>query len=121
MVKEIVRILNNELVERRARSHQQRGGTPFAASCPAGALPGGSNSSRIASHHRNVETSDVDSQFERVGGNDTKQPPFTQVALNLAPLKRQIAAPVTTDDFRSDRAPGKIFLEVSHQDFRCQT
>ena len=120
MVEEVVGVLNDKLVERRAGSHQQRGGTAFAAARPARPLPGGSNGARITRHHRHVEAADIDAQLEGVGGNHAQQSPFAQVALNFPPFERQIPAPVSANHFRAHRPPGKIFFQVSHQNFRGQ-
>ena len=46
---------------------------------------------------RRVEFTDVDAEFERVGGDDPQQPAFDQVVFDAAPLRRGVAGPVGRD------------------------
>src|SRR5579862_3119072 len=68
-VEEVIGVLDDVLIERRAGSYQHGGRSGLAASGATGALPGGSDSSGIARHHHSVERSDVDAELERVGGD----------------------------------------------------
>src|ERR1019366_7562350 len=53
--KKVVRMLHDELVERRRRRNEHRAGGPAAAPRTPGALPSGSNRARVTRHHTSVE------------------------------------------------------------------
>ena len=64
---EIVRMLDDKLVERRGTGHQHRAGAAAAAPGAARALPSGRDRARIACHHCRVKRADIDAELERVG------------------------------------------------------
>ncbi len=55
IAEKIVRMANDELVERRRRSDQNSAGASTAATCSTGALPGGGDGAGIAGHDDGVE------------------------------------------------------------------
>src|SRR5580698_2966466 len=92
---EILRMLDDVLIERRARGYQHSQGRRLPTPGAAGALPGRRNGSRIARHNDSVQRSDIDAQFESVRGNHGADFAIAQLAFDLATLTGQIAATIT--------------------------
>ena len=100
---EIIRMLHDELIHRRGGCHENRAGAAAAASCAAGALPGGGDRTWVASEHHGIEGTDVNAQFECVGRNHAADAAFAQAALDLAAFPGQIAAAIAAHGLRSGR------------------
>ena len=100
----IVRMLDDELIERRGRGDQHRAGSAAAASGASGALPGGGDRAGIAGHHAGVERADINAQFQRVRGDHAANAPFAQAALDFAALAGQIAAAIAANRLGRRRA-----------------
>ena len=66
----------------------------------ARALPGGRDGAGVAGHDHGVERTDIDAQFQRVGGDHGAQFAVAQLALDLAPLLGKIAAAVAANLLR---------------------
>ena len=67
----------------------------MTASGAARALPCGGDGTGVTGHHYGIERTDIDTEFERVGGDDGADIARTKALLNLAALTRQIAAAIT--------------------------
>ena len=105
----IFRMLDDELIERRGRSHEHSAGSAAAASGASRALPGGGDRAGIAGHHAGIERADIDSQFQGAGGDHAANAPLAQAALDFAALAGQIAAAIAAN--RLSRAgPRRIGL-----------
>src|SRR5882762_7852639 len=116
----IVRMANDELIERRRRRHQHRAGASTAAAGAAGALPSGGDGSGISGHDHGVERTDIDAEFERAGRNHAADFSIAQAALDFAPLTRQIAATIAANGFRLSRQLRICLLQISEKNFRMQ-
>ena len=93
-LEEIVGMLDDVLIQRRAGCHQHRQRSGLPAPGAAGALPRGGDGSRIAGHHHRVQRADVDAQLQRIGRHHAADLAVAQLALDLAALARQIAAAI---------------------------
>ena len=120
LVQEVLRMVDDVLIERRARRHHHRHRHSAAASGASDALPGRRDRSGITGKHRDIETADIDAEFQRVGGHHAANPPVSQAALDLTPLIRQIAAAIADDGFLRRRSGFDRRLQVAHQDLRNQ-
>ena len=67
----------------------------MTASGAARALPCGGDGAGVARHHDGVQRTDIDAEFERIGGDHGADIARTKALLNLAALTRQIAAAIT--------------------------
>ena len=103
-IEEIRRMPDDELIERRAARHHDRGRLAGPAPRAAGTLPRRRDRSRIPGHDRDVERADVDAELQRVGGHDGAHAAFPQPLLDLAAPVRQIAASISADASRALRA-----------------
>ena len=117
-------MIDDELIERSARRHQHPDRHAAAAAGAADALPRRSDRSGITRQDRNIEASDIDPQFQRVGRNNTTDVAVSQSALDPAALVRKISAAIA-DDLRRFRIFGKRpffdgLLQVLDQDLRDQ-
>ncbi len=65
--KEVIRMLHDELVERRGRSHQHRQRNAFTPTGPSRLLPGAGDRARIAGHDASVQRANVDPKLKGVG------------------------------------------------------
>jgi hypothetical protein len=72
----IIRVPDDELVERRRGSDQHGARASAAAPGAARTLPGGRNRARVPGHDRRVERAYVDAELERVGRNDASNAAF---------------------------------------------
>ncbi len=104
-VEEVLGMLDDVLIERRAGGHQHR----QRRGCRRPARPArchdGRDGSGIAGHHHGVERSDVDAQLESVGGDHGADLAIAQFALDLPAFARQIAAAISAHHAR--RAAGR--------------
>src|SRR5438876_1410630 len=110
-------MIHDELVQRRTRGdeHADRHSTPAARA--ADPLPRRSDGSGVPGENRNVQAADVDSQFQRIRGNDTAYSPFPQAAFNLPPLVRQITPSISDNDIIGYRPVFQRILQVPYEDF----
>ena len=117
-LEEIFGMLDDVLIERRARSHQhgQRCGLP--APRAAGPLPGGRDGPRIAGHHHGIQRADVDAQLQRIGRHHRAEFAVAQLAFDLAPFLGQIAAAVAAHTSRQLRI--EIILQIRQQNLGRQ-
>ena len=69
---QVVGVAHHELVEGSARGDHDRGRWLRAPPCPSRLLPQRSDRAGIAREHGDVQMADVDTEFERVGGNDAE-------------------------------------------------
>src|SRR5262252_649956 len=92
-------MLDDILVERRARGHQHGRRRALPPSGTAGPLPGGRNRARVAGHHHRIERPDVDPQLERIGGRDGPDLAIPKPALDLPAFARQVTATIPAHAF----------------------
>ena len=83
---EVVRMLDNELIERSRRRDEHGARTPAASSCSTCPLPRRSDRTRIASHHTRVKRSDINAEFESAGCYDATNSAVAQPPLDIASL-----------------------------------
>src|SRR5713226_2147416 len=121
IAEKIVRVPNDELIERRRRSHQYGAGVSAAASGAPGALPRCGDGAGVPGHDNGIEGADVDAEFERAGGNHTANLSIAQAALDFAPFVRQVAPAVAANGFRFSGKLGMRLLQISQKDFGVQT
>ena len=116
----IIRMLHDELIERRRGSDQHGAGASAAAPGAAGALPSGGNRSGIARHDRGVERADVDAQLQRVRRNHAANAAFAQAVLDFAALAGEIASAIAANGGRLSRRRRICLLQIGEQHFRVQ-
>src|SRR5437899_8524348 len=120
IAEEIVRVADDELIERRRRGDQHGAGAARAAAGAAGALPGRSDRAGIAGEDGGVERADVDAELERAGRNHAANAALAQAALDLASFARKIAAAIAANRLRLRRRMWIGLFEISQQEFRVQ-
>ena len=116
-LEEIIRMLDDVLVERCARRHQHRRRGRLPPPGAPGPLPGGGDRPRISRHHDRIERADVDPELERVGRHHGPYLAIAQLALDLAALLRKISAAIAAHHLRRQRPPVDRVLEIRNQDF----
>ena len=114
---EVVGMLDDVLIERRARSDQNRKRGRLAAAGAAGALPSGSDGAGIAGENDRIERADIDTQFESIGRDDGANFAGSQTLLNVAALLRQIAAAIAAHRLVRERQLRTGIFEIGGQDF----
>ncbi len=120
VAEEIVRMANDELIQRRRRSHQHGAGTPASSSRAAGALPRSGDGAGISGHHYNIEGADVNAEFQRAGRNHAADFPVAQAALDFASFVGQIATAIAANGIRLARQLRICLLQIGQKDFRVQ-
>ena len=116
----IIRMLHDELIERRGRGHQHGAGRPAPPPGPSRALPRGRNRPRVPGHHRRVQRPDINPQFQRVRRHNAANPPVAQSTLDFPSLTGQIPAAISPDRFRFARLWTVRLLQIRKQHFRVQ-
>ena len=101
----IVRMLHDELIERRGRRHHHRARCSASPPRAPRALPCGRDRARISRHHARIERTDINSQFQRVRRHHAANSPLAQPAFDFAPLARQITAAISANRLGLLRAP----------------
>src|SRR5712692_7383456 len=120
VAEKIVRVANDELIERRGGSHQHGAGASTAATSAAGALPGGRDGAGIAGHDDGIEGADVDTELERACRSNSTDFSIAEAAFDVAALVRQVAAAIATNGFRFSGQLWIGLLQIGEQDFRVQ-
>ena len=120
IAEEIVRVADDELIERRRGSDQHGAGAARAAAGAAGALPGRSDRAGIAGEHGGVERADVDAELERAGRDHTANAALAEAALDLASFTGEVAAAIAANRLRLRRRMWIGLFEISQQEFRVQ-
>src|SRR5215471_800360 len=118
LVQKIVRVIDNELIERCAGGHKHGNQHSTAAPGPADPLPGRCDRPRIPRKDRHVQAPDIDSQFQSVCRNHSANAALAQSTLDLPPLVREVSAAISNDGFLRDRALIERLLQVANEDFR---
>ncbi len=113
---EVLGVGHHELVQRRARRHQD-GRRPAAATAgAAGLLPERRDPAGIASQHRDVQVADVDAELERVGRDDAEHLALAQALLDRPAPGGQVAAAIAAHDPAVARLVGDAALDRRQQD-----
>src|SRR5207302_3557831 len=84
-------------------------------------LPGAGDGARIAAEDRCIEVADVDAQLQGIGADHAAHRTVAKAVLDLAPLQRQVAAPVAADGPGLAQAIREGLLQVAEQDLDLQT
>ena len=90
-------MVDDVLVDRRARCDEDGDAGALPPAGPAELLPRGGHRTRVAGQDRDVEAADVDAQLERVGRDDTEDLAVAQPALDRSAFGRQVAAAIAPD------------------------
>jgi hypothetical protein len=109
-------VVDDELVERRARGDKHGGRFPRFPAGPARPLPGAGDRPGIPGQDGHVEASDVDAELQGVRRDDPQDLSLPQALLDLPPLEGQIAAPVSADEAFILDGRLDVFLEVGEED-----
>jgi len=75
-LKEVIRMVGQELVKGIGGSNQHCQCRSIAAACPASLLPDACDGTRIPYQHGRFQPADVNSQFERICGNHCPDRPI---------------------------------------------
>ena len=97
VVEQELGMVDDVLVDRRARGDEDRDAGALPPAGPAELLPRGGHRARVAGQDRHVETADVDAELERVGRDDAEDLAVAQPALDRAAFGRQVAAAIAAD------------------------
>ena len=97
-------VVDDVLVDRRARGDEDRDARALPPAGPPELLPGRRDRARIAGQDRHVEPADVDAELERVRGDDAEDLAVAQAVLDRPALGRQVAAAVAADPRRAARS-----------------
>ena len=90
-------MVDDVLVDRRARRHEDRDARALPPARPTELLPRPRHRTRIAGQDRHVQPPDVDAELERIGRDDAEDLPVAQAVLDGPALRRQVAAAVAPD------------------------
>ncbi len=111
LVKEIVRVAHEVLINGRVVGDQEDQGFLRAATCASGLLPRAGDGAGVADHEAGVEAADINAEFERVGAGDAEDIAFGKTPLDLAALLGEIAAAIGLDFVHEAR--GKLAKVVA--------
>ena len=112
-VEEVFRMFDDVLVQGGGRGDQHRDRGVVAPSRPPGPLPGGGDRARIACQHDRVQGPDINAEFQGVCGDNAKDLPVAQFALDLPPLSGKVPAAVASDRSGRTGLLAERFLEVA--------
>ena len=115
LAEEVVRVVDDVLVEGAGRGHEDHQALAAPPPGAPGLLPCAGDGTRVAAEHAGVELADVNAQFQRVGGNDGKDIAGAQFALDLAPLRRQVAAAIAAHAAGVAERIAHHVLQIAHQ------
>ena len=90
-------MMREELVQRIRRRDQHRHSRCIAASRPTRLLARARDGARIPDENRRAQSADVDSQFERVRGDNRCNRTVAQALLDLAALNWEITGTIASD------------------------
>ena len=90
-------MVDEVLVQRIAGRHVNRGRRPPPPPGPADLLPGTGDGARIAAEDRGIKVANIDPQLQGIGADHAAHRTVAKAVLDLAPLQRQVAAPVAAD------------------------
>ena len=96
-VEEELRVMDDVLVDRRGRGHEDPDRGFQAPPGPPQLLPGGGDGARVAGQDGDIERADVHAELQGVRGDDAEDLAVAQATLDGPPLRRQVAAPVASD------------------------
>src|SRR6266436_5854415 len=120
VAEKIVRVANDELIERRRRSHQHGAGASAAAAGTAGALPSGGDGARVSSHDDGIERTYIDAKLEGARRNHAPDFSIAQAAFDFAAFVGQITSAVAANRFGFSWKLRIRLLQVGEKDFRLQ-
>ena len=97
MTEEIGRIADNVLVQTGRGGHENGQRGIFPPACTSRFLPGTGNGSWISAHDAHIQLSDINAQFQGIGGDNGPDTAAAKAAFNFAPQRGQVSAAVTAD------------------------
>ena len=97
LVEEVVGVVHEVLVERIVLGDEHREGVGVAPPGPPGLLPHRGAGARVAREHGGIERADVDAQLEGARGGDRHDLAGGELALDPAPVLREVAGSVARD------------------------
>jgi hypothetical protein len=108
LIQKVLRMIHDVLIQRRAGSHHHRHRHCAAATGSPHALPCGCDGSGISRQYGNVETANVDTEFQRIGGYDAEDSAFSQSAFDSSPFIGQIPTTVPDDGLPEQANPKRL-------------
>src|SRR5437773_9024530 len=103
---------DDELVERRARRHEDANSSRSAAGA-AELLPRRGDRPWISDQHRALQASNVDAELEGVGADNPRDLSAAQTRLDLAAVKREVAGAVAADAARGIETRVEVLPQVA--------
>ena len=94
---EVVRVVGDELVERRGREHQRGDGWLIAPADAAHLLEGRGDGAGVAGQDGRFEPADVDAKLQGVRRHDAAHRAVADAALDGPALAGEVAAAITPD------------------------
>src|SRR5690348_3460442 len=113
-------MVDEVLIERAARGHVDGGRRTTSPPGAADLLPRAGDRPRVAAKNGGIQVPDVDPQLERVGADDAAHRSVAQTVLDLAPLQREVPAPIAADRPRLTESIGERLLQIAEQDLDLQ-
>src|SRR5712692_4869498 len=120
VAEEIVRVADDELIERRRRCYQDGARASTAAARAAGALPGAGDSAGISGHDHGVEGADIDAELESARRNHAADFSIAEAAFDFAAFVWQVATAIAANGFRLSRELRIRLLQIGEKNFRVQ-
>src|SRR6266481_4463104 len=117
VAEKIVRVANDELIERRRRSHQHGAGASTAAAGTAGALPSCGDGARVSSHDDGIKRTYIDAEFEGACRNHTTDLSMAQAAFDFAAFVGQVTASIAANGFWFSRKLWICLLQIGQKKF----
>jgi hypothetical protein len=114
---EIVGIVDDVLVGGAARRDQDHGAEILAPPGPTRLLPSAGDGPGVTGHDADVETPDIDTEFQGVGRHHRADGPVPQTTLDGPPFPGQVAAPVSAHFPALESHPASRLLQVGQQEF----
>ena len=112
---EVLRMLDDVLVERCRGRYQHADRCVAPASGAARALPSRGEGSRVARQHHGIQRADVDAEFQSVGRDNAEDLPVAQLSLDLSSLPGQVAAAIPANGRFAPRLPAARLLQVARE------
>ncbi len=118
---EVIGVLHDELIERRAPGDEERQALARAPARPARLLPGAGDGARIAAEDRRLQIADVDPQLQGVGRHDPHHLAAAEARLDLPAEVGEVSPAVAGDELGvHGLSLGELILQVLRQDLDVQ-
>src|SRR5437763_2778159 len=117
---EILRMVDQVLIEWTGRCHIDRRGSFPSPTGPANLLPGAGDGTGISAKYRRVQVPDIDPELQRVGADHAPHRTIAESVLDLAPLQRQVATSVPADRAALAESIRERLLQVAEENLNLQ-